>query len=224
MTVRLLSISDIHGKVSSLSTILECASASRRVDAITVSGDLSHYGDRKEVERILGLLEKVGVPVYYVLGNCDPREALGLMGVKAVQLEGRCERYLDLVFTGAGGSTTTPFGTTFERDEEELIDQIMKGMRVCNENVGRLMLIVHNPPFGGIVDRTSFGRHVGSKRLRELIMTLSPLVVQCGHIHEAAGVERVGQTLVFNPGPAMRGHYAYLEVGGDGVNITLEKV
>ncbi|MDI9644178.1 MAG: metallophosphoesterase family protein [Candidatus Verstraetearchaeota archaeon] len=221
-TMRLLAISDIHGKVSSLNSILE--RTSDHVDAITVSGDISHYGDRDEVQRILGILEGTGVPVYYVLGNCDPKEALGLRPSKAVHLEDRCEEYQGLALTGAGGSMPTPFGTTFERDEEELLSQIVKNLRDCRHEARRLMLVVHNPPYGGIVDRTSFGRHVGSKRLKELILTLSPVAVQCGHIHEAAGVERIGETVVFNPGPAMKGNHALVEVAGDGVRVSLEKV
>ncbi len=133
------------------------------------------------------------------------------------------ERCGDIVLTGAGGSTPTPFGTTFERDEDEIIGRIRANLGSCSYGADRLYLLVHNPPYGTSLDRTSFGRHVGSRRLRDLIMAISPAAVQCGHIHEGAGVERIGETVVFNPGPAMRGSYALVEVDAGGVSVSIDR-
>jgi len=69
-----------------------------------------------------------------------------------------------------------------------------------------------------------FGQHVGSKRLNDLILEHSPALVQCGHIHEGAGVERIGRSVIFNPGPTMKGRYAIAEIGGRDANVTLGKV
>lgn len=226
MAIRFLALSDIHGKASSLEAIMDRASLIGKIDAITVSGDISHYGDPNEVERMIALLAGFGVPVFFVLGNCDPREAeaLDISQRNAFHLERCCKEYLGLSMTGAGGSTPTPFGTTFEREESDLMARIRGNLALCSREGMRLMLLVHNPPQGEVVDRTSFGRHVGSRQLRELIMEASPVVVQCGHIHEAAGAERIGQSLVFNPGPAMRGNYAVLEIDGNGARVSLKKV
>jgi Icc-related predicted phosphoesterase len=86
------------------------------------------------------------------------------------------------------------------------------------------MFLVHNPPWAEVVDRTSFGMHVGSRRLTELISSAAPLVVQCGHIHEAAGKERIGSTTVFNPGAAMKGKYAMVKVDGKEVSVSMRSV
>ncbi|MDI9609262.1 MAG: metallophosphoesterase [Candidatus Verstraetearchaeota archaeon] len=221
--VKFLALSDIHGKLSSLRPIVEKVLGAQKIDAITVSGDVSHYGDRDEVKRILDALGAPGLPVFFVLGNCDPREASDLSTEMAIQLENRCERCGGLLLTGAGGSTPTPFGTTFEREEEEIVSRIRENLGSCNSEPSSLYLLVHNPPYGTSLDRTSFGRHVGSRRLRELIEAISPAVVQCGHIHEAAGVERIGDTVVFNPGPAMKGNYALVEVDAGGVAVSIER-
>ncbi|MEJ5293361.1 MAG: metallophosphoesterase [Candidatus Methanosuratincola sp.] len=221
--MKILALSDIHGKISSLESIVEKVLGTHRVEAITISGDISHYGDRGEVRRILDTLGSIALPVFFVLGNCDPPEASDLSTESAVQLETRCERCGGLLFTGAGGSTPTPFGTTFEREEDEIIGRIKANLGSCSSGADRLYLLVHNPPYGTSLDRTSFGRHVGSRRLRELIMTVSPTVVQCGHIHEAAGVERIGETVAFNPGPAMKGNYALVEVDAGGVSVSIDR-
>ncbi len=223
MGIKFLALSDIHGKLSSLNSIMEQAMGAHGIGAITISGDISNYGDSSEVKRILDVLGGTGLPVFFVLGNCDPLEAVDLSTERAFHLEARCERWGGLTITGAGGSTPTPFGTTFERDEGDLLGQLMKNIRSCGPESSRLFLLVHNPPYGMTVDRTSFGYHVGSRRLRELIETVSPIVVQCGHIHEAVGVERIGNTVVFNPGPAMRGNYALVEVNSDGVSVSIER-
>lgn len=219
--VKFLALSDIHGKLSSLQPVVEKVLGEHKIDAITVSGDISHYGDRAEVGRILEALGSPGLPVFFVLGNCDPREASDLSTDTAIQLETRCEICGGLLLTGAGGSTPTPFGTTFEREEEEIVSRIRENLGSCDAESGRLYLLVHNPPYGTSLDRTSFGRHVGSRRLRELIEAISPVAVQCGHIHEAAGVERIGETVVFNPGPAMKGNYALVEVDSGGVAVSI---
>lgn len=219
--VKFLALSDIHGKLSSLQLIAEKVLAGQKIDAITVSGDISHYGDRAEVRRILDALGSLSLPVFFVLGNCDPREASDLSTEVAIQLETRCEVCGGLLLTGAGGSTPTPFGTTFERDEEEIVSRIRANLGSCGAESPGVYLLVHNPPYGTSLDRTAFGRHVGSRRLRELIEAISPAAVQCGHIHEAAGVERIGGTVVFNPGPAMKGNYALVEVGAGGVTVSI---
>jgi Icc-related predicted phosphoesterase len=33
-----------------------------------------------------------------------------------------------------------------------------------------------------------------------------------GHIHEGIGIDRIGRTVIVNPGPFRSGHYAYAEI------------
>ncbi len=37
----------------------------------------------------------------------------------------------------------------------------------------------------------------------------------CGHIHEAKGIDKIGNTLIINPGAARDGHYATIEIDGE---------
>jgi Icc-related predicted phosphoesterase len=90
---------------------------------------------------------------------------------------------------------------------------------ICGEIT---ILLTHNPPFASIVDLTRYKIHVGSKKLREFVLQYSPKIYQCGHIHEARGKEIIGNTLVFNPGPVMRGYYAIIDLKN--INVELKSI
>jgi Icc-related predicted phosphoesterase len=59
------------------------------------------------------------------------------------------------------------------------------------------ILVTHEPPYGTL-DRVWAGRHAGSREILALVTRLRPRALACGHIHESAGVERLGDTLVVN--------------------------
>ena len=47
---------------------------------------------------------------------------------------------------------------------------------------------------------------------RDFIRENQPLAVICGHIHEGKAIDKIGETLVINPGPLQEGNYAWLEL------------
>lgn len=83
------------------------------------------------------------------------------------------------------------------------------------------VLVVHEPPLGTL-DLVPSGRHIGSERVRDLIATLKPQVVTCGHVHESPGIARIGETLVVNctMGDGKTGG-ALIEVTAEGVDARL---
>jgi Icc-related predicted phosphoesterase len=225
MGIRMLALSDIHGKISSLSGIMAAVLPSQKIDLITISGDISNFGTELDLRQILGVVEKSGIPFCYILGNCDPPEHRDGVGVKGKCLQSSCTDLPGLRIVGAGASTATPFGTPFEMSEDEIADTLLRNRAHCTApEPEALMFMVHNPPAGSTIDRTMFGQHVGSRRLKDLILEHSPTLVQCGHIHEGTGIEQIGRSVAFNPGPAMKGRYAIVEIGGREANVTLGKV
>ncbi len=224
--LKILALTDIHDNVSLLTNILDLVLKEKQVDLITVSGDVSNFGGDEDVERILRLIEKTGVPFCYILGNCDPIEFRNGVNVGGRCMESACGVFSGINIIGSGGATPTPFGTPFEVSEDEIVENVA---RIISECCGSgctepVMLLIHNPPRGEVVDRLRTGLHAGSKKLRDLILQSSPLLVQCGHIHEASGVERIGRSVVFNPGPAFRGRYALVEIEGESINVALGTV
>lgn len=69
------------------------------------------------------------------------------------------------------------------------------------------VLVCHQPPYG-ILDTVNFkgvpeswkGKHAGSKTILSYIKKYHPRYVFCGHIHEAEGHKKIGQTEVYNLG------------------------
>jgi len=59
----------------------------------------------------------------------------------------------------------------------------------------------HAPPYGARDELPS--GHVGSKAIQKFLDRVDLIV--CGHIHEAKGLEKVGKTVVVNPGEASKG-------------------
>ncbi len=49
----------------------------------------------------------------------------------------------------------------------------------------------------------------GAGQSREFIEQQQPLACFCGHIHEGQGIDRIGDTLIINPGPLRRGGYVW---------------
>ena len=224
--LKILALTDIHDKVSSLTSILDSVLKARQIDLITVSGDVSNFGSGEDVERVLHLIEMTGVPFCYILGNCDPIEFRNGVNVGGKCLESKCGTFSGINIIGSGGATPTPFGTPFEVSEDEIVENVARSISECCGSgcTGPVMLLIHNPPRGEVVDMLRTGLHTGSKKLRDLILQSSPLLVQCGHIHEAPGVERIGRSVVFNPGPVFRGRYALAEIEGESVNVVLGTV
>jgi hypothetical protein len=52
---------------------------------------------------------------------------------------------------------------------------------------------------------------VGSYSVREFVKRVKPKLVLCGHIHEAVGVDKIGDAMVVNPGPVRQGQCALID-------------
>lgn len=85
------------------------------------------------------------------------------------------------------------------KDEQDLKNSLKKVSKIN-------IILSHVPPYG-ILDKTEENNYlklpqgnVGSKILREFIEDRKPKLVVCGHIHEAIGKIKLGETLIINPG------------------------
>lgn len=212
--MKLLVLSDIDGYGSIIRRISEKVH-SIRLDGVVVCGDLTNFGSLKNAEETLKELSLLGVPILFVPGNCDAIDLSRHDTVNgAVNLHGRCGKINDSIFIGVGGSTRTPFRTSFELSEEDVKETLYHAYN-CMKLKSRFILVSHTPPVNTRVDTTTFGIHAGSKVIREFIEKTKPVLVVCGHIHEAPGTDLLGESLILNPGPAYKGFYAIAEVDGN---------
>ncbi|MEM3018318.1 MAG: metallophosphoesterase family protein [Candidatus Bathyarchaeia archaeon] len=217
--MRFIALSDFHKSFAAAKAAAQIVIRDRP-DAVLVSGDISH-GDVGEAARLLEVLGSAAAPVFFVPGNMDSPE-LSDWSVAAVKsLHGCCVRLGDHELVGLGGSVHTPFHTPIEYSEVEAAEILNRALTACTGK--SLILVSHCPPRGIKLDKTRIGIHVGSRSVRQFIESRKPILAVSGHIHEAQGIDSLGDTTIVNPGPAYAGSYASIEVQNK-VSATLSKL
>ncbi|RZN61911.1 metallophosphoesterase [Methanonatronarchaeum sp. AMET6-2] len=204
--MKVLVVSDIHGKVNMINRVLDEAG---EVDLVAVLGDITDFGPKERAEEILGLLVDRYVKVVGVPGNCDPEEIDEVLENKAISVDRKSKEIDGLRFVGFGGSNPTPFNTPREFDESEIYSVLSSLLSRDKPEV----LISHSPP-KKTVDLAS-GVHAGSESVRRAVEEYQPKVVLSGHIHEAKGTAWVDDSLVVNPGAVRDGNAVLLDIDGE---------
>jgi Icc-related predicted phosphoesterase len=207
--MRVLTLSDIHGDVDTLERILN---RETDYDLILVLGDITDISYDDYVERaqeIIELLDSQGTFVKAIPGNMDNEEILELLIQNRINLHKDMFTLQDYDFVGFGGGKT-PFDTPFEPDDSER-GQVLSTLLERTASPNRAV-VSHHPPKNTRIDRTADGDQVGSDALRRLIEQEDIRIVFSGHIHEAAGEDRLGNTVMVNPGPVQEGKYAIVKM------------
>ncbi|WP_324735926.1 YfcE family phosphodiesterase [Thermococcus sp. SY098] len=213
--MRIIAITDIHGNENKAKWLVEKIK-DEKFDVLLIAGDITHFKGRGSAEKSLKYFLEFKKPVFAVMGNCDGRDVLDLLEELGINLHDKRIEINGIGIVGFGGSNITPFSTIWEFHDAEIWESLNKNYRDGD------ILLMHVPPYGTKVDRTFTGLHVGSKALRKFIEEKQPPLVICGHIHEARGIDEIGKTLIVNPGPLFRGHYAVIDINeGKKVSITL---
>ena len=175
-------------------------------------GDITQFGPQSWAEEFLA---RFSVPVYSVAGNCDPpQEIMAAIEKKAILMHKKKIKIGGISFIGLGGSNPTIFDTPFELSEDEITASLEPLMEEG------AVLVLHAPPLG-INDMIPTGAHVGSTAIKNIVEKYHPLLVLSGHIHEARGNVEENGTIFINPGPAMRGCYALIEMDNGHVKAAL---
>ncbi|MFT3883800.1 MAG: metallophosphoesterase [Gemmatales bacterium] len=188
-TIKIVASSDLH---SHLPDIPEC-------DLLLLAGDLCPDGS--ELKQALWL----DTAFRRWLRDVPAKEIVGVAGNHDFVFQNRPDlvpalpwHYLqdsgiELFGLHIWGTPWQPvfYDWAFNLDEEQLKQKwqmIPKGTDI---------LLLHGPP-QGFGDRNSHDEHTGSPSLTKRIQELQPQLALCGHIHEARGEYRIGQTLVAN--------------------------
>ena len=201
-------LTDLHGDVSGLRKIADDLATA---DVVVITGDLTHFGRRREAARVVEAVREINPNVLAVPGNCDYPEVSAFLTDEAINLDCALKTIDGVRFIGIGGSLPCPGTTPNETTDEEMKIRLDTLGRSLDPD-GPLVVAAHQPPYGTEADLLGSGVHVGSRSLRAFIEEHSPLVCFTGHIHEGRTIDAVGTTKVVNPGPFGYGHYTVAEI------------
>ena len=128
-------------------------------------------------------------------------------------------KFGDYIFIGTYGSTNkgNPKSKTYKRNKKKMEKLFNKFKK---ENKKRKVIFVgHNVPYNTKLDKASMkvhpevrGKHLGSRMIRSLITQYKPLLYIGGHMHESLGKDKIGKTILVNPGAAHEGKAAIIEL------------
>jgi len=189
------------------------------------------------VELVDERLQGSQVRGFTMLGNDDPGWLADVLrrSTAVVYAEDRiCELPGGYEMVSYGYSTPTPWATPRELSEaeiEEQLESLVSGLK----DPSKAILNLHCPPRDTHLDqapqldedlrlKAGLGGQtmgsVGSQAVRDLMERLQPMLGLHGHVHESAGVEKIGRTLCINPGSEysegiLRG--AVVQLGEEGV-------
>ena len=206
--MRILGIVDVHGAHR---RVAEMMVKEPDVDLVVFAGDLTTNGRAHDARAVLDAVGARAPRVFAVAGNMDPHPVEELLAMDGIALNGRGVVVGDVGFLGSSGAPLSPLHTPNEVPEEELAARLAAGWRDVRGARWKV-LVSHAPPLGTRVDVLSSGAHVGSSAVRAFCDSHQPDLVLCGQIHEARGVDRLGRTILVNPGPAHTGAYCVIAI------------
>jgi Icc-related predicted phosphoesterase len=213
----IIAVTDIHGTIAGIERISnELAEA----DLVLLTGDITHFGKRNEVEQIIKAVYRYTRSVFAVPGNCDFRDVFHYLDENKINLHGSPAIYRGYAFIGLGGSLPCPGNTPSEFTEEQIRQMLTCANQPVDRNIPTI-LVSHQPPYNTINDCVANGKHVGSISVRSFIEEHQPLVCFTGHIHEGIGIDRINDTQIINPGPLREGGYAYCEMDEQGCCLEI---
>jgi Icc-related predicted phosphoesterase len=188
---------------------------------VILSGDLTNFGGIDDARKVITEVRSVCPNVLALPGNLDQHEVIPFLEADGIALHGKGRVTGGVGIFGCGGSNISPFGTPLEFTEDEIYATLRAGYEFVRD-VRPLLMICHPPPFDTKCDRIMSGKPVGSTAARRFIEEVKPDVCISGHIHESAGVDRIGPTQIFNAGPFKGGGYIVIRAEGERLDARLE--
>ena len=213
--MKLLVISDLHAHNDVLDKMDDIFS---KADAVLFAGDFAECFKPETGDEALEKLCSKHDTIFAVLGNCDNEVFMQDLEDKDICVEKALLFHEGLAISGSGGGTIFTGKTEFERTEEDILsdfDVVVNSVDQSGDNSlwNNMILISHNPPVCQKLDSFDGEHHAGSQKFTDFIIEHKPLAVICGHIHEGCGTEKIGDTVVINPGSlGEKGTYFWLDL------------
>lgn len=206
--MRILVLSDIHGKQTKLETIVANINA---VDLVCIAGDFTTHGTVSNVQTLFHVLQQYTSSIVAVAGNMDSQDIDRWLDEQGYGINSKGKVFGKVGISGVSAAPLSILHTPYEVSEKDIEDALMRGWKDI-QHAERRIILSHTPPHKTNLDRVRIGMHVGSTALRKFIEEHSPDLVLCGHIHEAKGTDRIGNTILCNCGSVADGKYALVEI------------
>ncbi|EHP70793.1 putative phosphoesterase, ICC [Metallosphaera yellowstonensis MK1] len=161
-------------------------------------------------------LKDYNIPLYVNLGNDDPTYLFEILDESKIMR--RCEGLVVELggheMISFGYVNPTPWNTPRELPEDEIYRRL-RDEALKLKDPYKAIFNVHAPPLNTNLDLAPLlddnlkpvvrgGElvmvHVGSSSVRKVIEEFQPLIGLHGHIHESRAFDKLGRTLVLNPG------------------------
>ncbi|QGY39254.1 serine/threonine protein phosphatase [Pseudodesulfovibrio cashew] len=215
-----IAFGDVHESTGVLESIPDLANA----DGVIITGDLTNRGSREAAARVIDAVAAINPRILAQPGNMDTDTVQAYLEERGMGLHLQVRELApNLGLLGVGLSTPTPFGTPGEISEQTLAG-LLDETYAKADGFGHLVCAIHEPPHGTALDMLGNGQHVGSPGVRAFIERVQPALVISGHIHEAAGVDRVGDTTIINPGMLAGGGYVRIDYADGELNAELKSI
>lgn len=185
--MKILCTADIHFHTGVLDAILNIMSK-RDIEILIMAGDLT------EKKPLFNFFKNVNIPTIVVHGNWD------------FEIKSKKSNVFVLINDIFNYKNYYIVGLD---DKLFVLENIIKKIKDIDEK--KLIYVSHSPPFG-ILDQTWFGNNLGNIHYTNLLDVKSPLVHIFGHIHESAGIKKIGNTLFMNVAYAGSGNVYILHL------------
>ncbi len=172
--------------------------------------------DLRQYKLFCSMFDSLGIPVLMVPGHLDsPEERFftfmqqaAFLSDNLVLLHENVTKVGSFIFTGFGGEITAGgkedyFVLNYPRNE-----CVFGTRRMHFLNPPRILLF-HSPPISKL-DLVE-GMHKGTQFVNDIIHSVAPSFLFCGHVPTAFGVEEIENTIVINPGALAVGRYAVVD-------------
>ncbi len=215
MNSKILAIAEIQGEIENLLQIVKAIKEHENFDYVVCVGDflsneiIKGYSEEEIAEIIIEILKKLSNKLITVPGNNDGK-IIDLLREKTICVHNSGIILNDIGFYGFGGART-PIGTLFEPSETEFEVGLKNGFEKVKNAKFKIQL-THMPPKDTRLDLTLTNLHVGSEAIRKFILQNNPNVAICAHIIEAKGIDRLGNTILINPGKFVEGNFGIIQI------------
>lgn len=209
----IIGISDIHGDVENVKLAGGVLSGA---DVVVISGDITNFGGRSCIECVIETVRQFNRNIFAVSGNCDNGEVSRYLEGENIDLDEKVVEFKGLQFCGVEGALPGKSGAdgNFNDGFSDRLEDIKSKLKKNS----KFVFVSHQPAYMTTVDLGQAG-HRGIGSIRKFIEETQPLLAFSGHVHEAAGTDKIGETVLANPEPLRFGGYAYCELSKNKVEL-----